>query len=158
MPRPAFPTPVSAPVAQDHIAAPKPTTDNLGDDEEDGDEDGAMEIGVSTTPIGVEELQLAFADLWARGYAHQGRFVVAAGSEMRRTPNPSANAPTLARRQHLIDTGAAVPIPGAADRYRLQVAVAFPSLAIAAKVLCGAHVASDKWRPLRAARPFIIAA
>jgi hypothetical protein len=33
----------------------------------------------------------------------------------------------------------------------------FPSAAIAAKVVTGAHVASNKWTPLRHPQPFIIA-
>lgn len=77
---------------------------------------------------------------------------------MRTTPNPSANGHTLARRQHLIATEAVLPVDGMEDRQRLQMAVAFPSRAIAAKVLSGAHLGSDKWRPLRASKPFIIAA
>jgi hypothetical protein len=120
-------------------------------------EDGPMEVGVTTTPIGVEEQTLAFFDLWARGYEHQGRFVVAAGSEMRRVATASANAHTISRRQRLIEIGTATEIEGMDDRLRLQVAVAFPSKAIAAKVLCGAHVASDKWRPLGAERACVFA-
>jgi hypothetical protein len=122
----------------------------------EADDDGPMEIGVTTVPVGVEELALSFCDLWARGYEHQGRFVVAAGSEMRKVANPSANEHTVTRRKRLIETGTAKEIDGVDDRYRLQVAVAFPSRAIAAKVLCGAHVGSEKWRPL-CARPYVIA-
>ncbi|MDO9413800.1 MAG: hypothetical protein Q7T81_14630 [Pseudolabrys sp.] len=133
--------------------------ENVNDDHADeGDEEGPMLIGVTTVPLGVEELELNYGDLWARGYEHQGRFVVAAGSEMRTTPNPSANEHTLARRRRLISTEAMLPVEGTEDRQRLQMAVAFPSRAIAAKVLSGAHLGSDKWRPLRAAAPFIIAA
>jgi hypothetical protein len=124
----------------------------------DADGGGPVEIGVSTTPIGVEEQELAYGNIWARGYEHQGRFVVAAGSEMRRLANASANAPTTGRRERLIAAGAAAEVDGLDDRYRLRVAVAFPSKAIAAKVLSGAHLGSDKWRPLRAPQPFIIAA
>jgi hypothetical protein len=127
-------------------------------DADDGDEEGPMLIGVTTVPLGVEELELTYGDLWARGYEHQNRFVVAAGSEMRITPNASANEHTVARREHLIATEAALPVEGIKDRRRLQMAVAFPSRAIAAKVLSGAHVGSDKWKPLRASKPFIIAA
>ena len=92
---------------------------------DDGDDEGPMLIGVTTVPLGVEELELTYGDLWARGYEHQGRFVVAAGSEMRATPNPSANNHTLARRQHLIATMAVLPVDGIEDRQRLQMAVAF---------------------------------
>jgi hypothetical protein len=120
-------------------------------------DDGPMEVGVTTTPVGVLELTLTYFNLWARGYEHQGRFVVAAGSEMRRVANASANAHTISRRQRLIELGTATPVDDMDDRLRLQVAVAFPSKAIAAKVICGAHVASDKWRPLGAERACVIA-
>jgi hypothetical protein len=125
--------------------------------DETGEEDdgGPMEIGVSTTPIGVEELELAYSDLWARGYDYKDRFVVAAGSEMRLMTNDSANELTKARRSRLLEAHAFDECGGDRDRRRLRIAVAFPSRAIAAKVLCGAHVASDKWRPLNAARPLM---
>jgi hypothetical protein len=125
--------------------------------EADEADEGPMEIGVTTVPVGVEELALSFCDLWARGYEHQGRFVVAAGSEMRMVVNPSANEHTVTRRKRLIETDTATEVDGLGDRFRLQVAVAFPSRAIAAKVLCGAHVGSEKWRPLCAPRPYVIA-
>ena len=142
--------------ARSAATVPSPSTVPLTTSEDD-DEGGPMEIGVTTVPFDVEEMELAYGDLWARGYEHQDRFVVAAGSEMRKVTNPSANSHTVDRRQDLIDKGAAVPIEGMDDRYRLQRAVAFPSRAIAAKVLAGAHVGSDKWRPLRAAAPVIVA-
>jgi hypothetical protein len=126
-------------------------------DDDDGDDGGPMEIGVTTVPIGAEEQELAYGDLWARGYEHQGRFVVAAGSEMRKVTNPSADQHTVDRRNELISSGALVPINGLDDRYRLKEAVTFPTLPIAAKVLTGAHVGSEKWRPLPAAVPVIIA-
>jgi hypothetical protein len=125
--------------------------------EADEADEGPMEVGVTTVPVGVEELALSFCDLWARGYEHQDRFVVAAGSEMRMVANPSANEHTVTRRNRLIETGTAKGVDGVDDRYRLQVAVAFPSRAIAAKVLCGAHVGSEKWRPLCTPRPYVIA-
>jgi hypothetical protein len=122
------------------------------------DDDGPMEVGVTTVPLGVEELELAFGGLWARGYEHDDQFVVAAGSELRKNANPSITENTLTRRNRLVDTSTVAAIPGVDDRLRLKLAVAFPSRAIAAKVLCGAHVGSDKWRPLRAAAPVIVAA
>lgn len=144
------------PVATAAPSCPSPQLEPGATIDEEGDE-GPMEIGVTTTPIGVQEVGLSFFDLWARGYEHGGKFVVAAGSEMRRIANPSANAHTLERRQGLIESGAATMIDGMDDRLRLQVAVAFPSRAIAAKVLCGAHVGSEKWRPLSADCPYVIA-
>ncbi|MCW5691651.1 MAG: hypothetical protein KIT48_04740 [Pseudolabrys sp.] len=134
------------------LAAPEPVAGETSEEDDDG---GPMEIGVSTTPIGVEELELAYSDLWARGYDYRDRFVVAAGSEMRLMTNGSANDRTKARRDRLIEAQAFDDCGAGRDRYRLRIAVAFPSRAIAAKVLCGAHVASDKWRPLNAARPLM---
>lgn len=134
------------------LTAPERSADESGEDEDDR---GPMEIGVSTTPIGVEELELAYSDLWARGYDYKDRFVVAAGSEMRLMTNDSANELTKARRDRLIEADAFDECGSNRDRRRLRIAVAFPSRAIAAKVLCGAHVASDKWRPLNAARPLM---
>ena len=138
-------------------AAPPPVATEAAADEtaEEEDDGGPMEIGVSTTPIGVEELELAYSDLWARGYDYKDRVVVAAGSEMRVMTNSSANDLTKARRDRLIEAQAFDDCGGDRDRRRLRIAVAFPSRAIAAKVLCGAHVASDKWRPLNAARPLM---
>jgi len=128
--------------------------DEQADEEAD---EGPMEIGVTVVPLGVEEQRLAFSDLWARGYQYGHRFIVAAGSQMRGEANPSANQHTRDRRERLIKAGAAKNVEGTDDRYRLDVAVAFPSRAIAAKVLAGAHVGSEKWRPLAAGRPCLIA-
>jgi hypothetical protein len=114
-----------------------------------------MEIGVTVTPPEVEEAELAYANIWARGYEHQGRFIVAAGSEMRDSLNASVNGHTRRRRAELL-AQAVEAIPGVEDRRRLRLAVAFPSRAIAAKVLCGAHVGSDKWRPLGCATPVVV--
>ena len=117
-----------------------------------------MEIGVTVVPIGVEEQELSFGNLWARGYQYgDDRFIVAAGSEMRAEANRSANQHTRDRRERLLKAGAAKAVEGTDDRYRLAVAVAFPSRAIAAKVLAGAHVGSEKWRPLGVERPCLIA-
>jgi hypothetical protein len=122
------------------------------------DDDGAMEIGVMATPTGTVEYQLAYGDLWARGYPAQEGFVVAAGSEMRTVINASVNPILRTRRNELEDAGVLADIPGLPGRKRLLLSVWFPSWAIAAKVLCGAHVASDKWTPVRNPRPFILVA
>jgi hypothetical protein len=155
---PPLPLPAAALSKLAEVAA-APTLVPEAETATEGDEadEGPMLIGVTTVPVGVEEFALSFGDLWARGYEHQDRFVVAAGSEMRKVANPSANGHTVARRDRLIETGTAKEIDGVDDRYRLQVAVAFPSRAIAAKVLCGAHVGSEKWPLLRAPRPDVIA-
>lgn len=65
---------------------------------------------------------------------------------MRRVANASAIGRPAERRDELIATDAVADIDNVNDRYRLRVAVTFPSKAIAAKVLSGAHVGSNKWR------------
>jgi hypothetical protein len=62
-----------------------------------------------------------------------------------------------ARRAELASANALTDIPGVEGRKRLLVAVWFPSAAIAAKVLTGAHVDSSKWILPRHPQPFIIA-
>jgi predicted GIY-YIG superfamily endonuclease len=122
------------------------------------DETGPMQIGVIATPPLGSELELAYGDLWARGYPAQDGFVVMAGSEVRSVVNPSANPILRARRAELAAAQALVVIPGLQDRLRLRVAVWFPSAAIAAKVVTGAHVDSSKWVQPRYPQPILIAA
>jgi hypothetical protein len=124
----------------------------------EADEAGQMEIGVTATPLGAPEFELAYGDLWARGYPSGDGFVVTAGSEVRTLINPSVNPILYTRRKDLADAGVLVEIPGLSDRMRLTVSVWFPSSAIAAKVITGAHVASNKWAALRNPKPFVIAA
>jgi hypothetical protein len=112
------------------------------------EDDGAMEIGVVATPAGTPEYILSYGDLWARGYpAPDGGFVVIAGSDVRNGVNASTNAMLMTRRQRLEETRALADIPSLTDRRRLVMSVWFPSAAIAAKVVTGAHVASNKWVP-----------
>jgi hypothetical protein len=49
-------------------------------------------------------------------------------------------------------------IRGIEDRKRSMVAIAFPSKAIAAKVVCGAHVDSSKWQLLQVEQPIMLTA
>lgn len=123
-------------------------------DETGDDETGRMEIGVTVTPIGVQESELCYSDIWARGYEHLGRFIVAAGSELRVHENFSIGDRIRERRELLL-ADATSAIQGREDRVRLTVAVAFPSRATAAKVLTGAHIGTDRRRPLRR-MPFVI--
>ena len=122
------------------------------------DEAGPMQIGVTATPPLGSELELAYGDLWARGYPAQEGFVVMAGSEVRSVVNPSANPILRTRRAELAAAEALLAIPGLQDRLRLRVAVWFPSAAIAAKVVTGAHVDSSKWVQPRYPQPILIAA
>lgn len=122
------------------------------------DDSGPMQIGVVAAPPTGSELELAYSDLWARGYHAPDGFVVMAGSEVRSTVNPSAPPIVETRRDELMDADALMPIPGLQDRQRLCVAVCFPSAAIAAKVVTGAHVDSSKWQAPRYPQPILIAA
>jgi hypothetical protein len=124
---------------------------------QDVDDTGQMEIGVPATPGG-SEYELLYGDLWARGYPSDTGFVVTAGSEVRCLINASVNPILHKRRRELAAAGALAEIPGVAERQRLLASVWFPSAAIAAKVLSGAHVASNKWVQLRHPVPLIIAA
>src|SRR4029077_6030669 len=127
--------------------------DNIGPEET-----GPMQIGVIATPPLGSELELAYGDLWARGFPTSEGFVVVAGSEVRSAVNPSAPQIVETQRDELIAAQALIAIPGLQDRQRLCVAVRFPSAAIAAKVVTGAHVDSSKWQPPRDPRPILIAA
>lgn len=127
------------------------------DDAGDAADSGPMSIGVSTTPLGTDEFELRYCGLWARGYPAGGHFVVAAGSEVRSQTNGSVDAITRLRREELFRAGVLSAIPGLGDRRRLVVAVAFPTLSIAAKVLCGAHTAG-RWTPLASSRAVMLAA
>ena len=127
------------------------------DDMTDIADAGPMEIGVTTTPLGAEEFELNYDDVWARGYWSAGHFIVAAGSEVRTQTNGSVNGVTRARRDELFRAGVLSSIPGVADRRRLIAALAFPSISIAAKVICGAHTAG-RWTPLTRSRAAILAA
>jgi hypothetical protein len=122
------------------------------------DDSGQMEIGVVATPCGAAEFQLAYGDLWARGYAANDGFVVMAGSEVRTLVNASVNPILHIRRGALEEASVLADIPGLLERKRLLVSVWFPSMAIAAKVLTGAHVASSKWAAVPDARPFVLSA
>jgi hypothetical protein len=124
--------------------APAQSEEPPPDDAADVADSGPMAIGVTTVPLGSDEFELRYGDLWARGYWAGGKFVVSAGSEVRSTTNDSVNALTRARRDELFAAGVLSPITGVGDRRRLAVAVAFASTSIAAKVLAGAHTAG-RW-------------
>jgi len=126
-------------------------------DDED-DDNGLMQIGVSTAPIGSEEYELNYSGIWARGYPLGDSFVVAAGSEVRASINPSARPIVATRHAMLRDACALAPISGIEDRLRLTLAVAFGSRNIAAQVVCGAQASARHWQRLSHASPVIVAA
>ncbi|HEX7855340.1 MAG TPA: hypothetical protein VF503_16780 [Sphingobium sp.] len=137
---------------------PDPASEIGAADLHAADETGPMEIGVGATPAGTAEYQLVYGGLWARGYPADGGFVVTAGSELRSDINASVNPILHTRRGELEGAGVLADIAGVAERRRLLVSVWFPSPAIAAKVITGAHVASNKWTAVRDPRPFVLAA
>jgi len=123
---------------------------DCNDDDEDLNDTGSMRIGVAGIPAGVREFELRYTDgITARGYASTEGFVVVAGSEFRASVNDSAQRLTADRHRSLKQKGLLEPIPGVKDRLRLLVAVEFPSMATAAKTVCGAHVGASKWCPLQ---------
>ncbi|UPJ60298.1 hypothetical protein [Bradyrhizobium sp. 192] len=120
------------------------------------EEAGPIHIDVPTDTPHESELELSYTGLWARGYLAESGFVVMPGSEVRSIVNPSVNPIIHTRRAELAAADALVAIPGVQDRLRLCVPVWFPSAAIAAKVITGAHVNSSKWIPPRNPRPILI--
>ncbi len=105
------------------------------------DDSGLMEVDVTTTPPNVDEYQLNYFDLWARGYQFGDRFIVAAGSDFHNVETPSVNEIVKTRRRELLARGVLQSIRGIEDRKRSMVAIAFPSKAIAAK-RCAVHMST----------------
>lgn len=145
---PVFRAPSAAAVEAAEPAPSESAPFEANGDELDG---GPLTIDVSTVPLGAAEFGLRYLGLWARGYAHRDRFVVAAGSEVRSEPNGSVDRLTKRRHDQLLGAGVLAPIPGVSDRLRLVVAVAFPTPSIAAKIICGAHT-PGRWLPLEPAK------
>lgn len=115
---------------------------------------GPMRIGVNATPLPGSEVELSYGDLWVRGFPHEGRFVVMAGSEVRHAVNDSAWDWVKDDRKQLRVEGVLLPIAGLEDRERLSVAVDFDSASSAAKVVCGSRDGST-WAPVRYPQSFL---
>lgn len=148
------PTPLGASASPDETVKPESDCD----ESTETDDGSRMEIGIVATPTGAPEFQLAYVDLWARGYEEADGFVVTAGSEIRTLVDLSVNPILHKRRAELEAAGVLAEIPGLSDRKRLMTAVWFPSRAIAAKVVTGAHVSGNKWAPVPDQRPLVLAA
>ena len=121
------------------------------------DDLGEMLIGdgATTVPFGVEESELDYQGLWARGYWYKDRFVVAAGSEVRVDANRVI--PGIVKKRNALEArGALAPIAGVTDRKRLLVPIVLCSDANAAAVCAGAHIGSSAWRPLARNLPLVI--
>jgi hypothetical protein len=113
-----------------------------------------MRIGIIAAPAPGGELELAYGDLWVRGFLHEGKFVVMAGSEVRTSVNASAWDWIKDDRSRLSNAeGALMPIPGLEDRERLRVNVEFDCASSAAKVVTGSRDAS-RWISPRYPQPF----
>jgi hypothetical protein len=108
----------------------------------------AANIGIARLPAGVQGFELHYTGITARGYRSADGFIVVQGSEFRATVNDSTQQLTSERHNLLKQKRLLVPIPGVDDRLRLAAAVEFPTVATAAKVVCGAHVGASKWVPL----------
>lgn len=90
---------------------------------------------------------LEYYDLQARGFLRPDKvFVVLPGSQIRKEQNKSIIKRIRTRRRRLLAGDLTSAVVGANDRESLDVAIGFPSKAIAAKVLTGAHRRTDDWR------------
>jgi len=124
------------------------------EDEGDCDE---MFIGPTTVPLGVQESELKYSDLWVRGYwFNKDLFVVAAGSEVRTATNANVNPGIIKKRNTLEARAALAPIAGLTDRKRLCVPLFLRSDANAGSVCSGANIDSSAWRPLARNLPLVI--
>jgi hypothetical protein len=115
-----------------------------GDDRDNGD----MEIWPPGDPPEGEKIwSLEYTDIEARGYRlPDNRFVVLPGSEIRKEENASIIQKIRTRRLRLLAGDLTERMPGISNRERLKMRVVFPSKAIAAKSISGAHLRTDHWR------------
>lgn len=120
-----------------------------------GQEDaGSIKIGVTAAAPPGSELEIAYFDLWARGYPVDGGFTVLPGSEVFSTNNPSGRGWVDKRRIELREASALLPISGLADRERLCAAVEFQTPSAAAKFVTGSRD-GGKWILPRYSQPFL---
>jgi hypothetical protein len=126
------------------------------------DDCGEMFAGPTTVPVGVEQSELKYCDLWARGFPlnpqdpDDKRFVVAPGSEIRTATNGGVINGIVTKRNMLEEKGFLMPIPGIADRKRLVRSIVLPSRDNAAKVCAGAMIDRYSWRALPDSQPVLI--
>jgi hypothetical protein len=125
-------------------------------DEDNGRDEMLIGHEVTTVPLGVEESELDYQGLWARGYWYsKDRFVVAAGSEVRVATNKVI--PGIVKKRNTLEaSGVLAPIAGVTDRKRLLVPIMLRSDANAAEVCSGAHIDSSAWRQLARNLPLVI--
>lgn len=114
---------------------------------ENGNDKGLDEAAVDRlVALTVEtELEFDYCSIRARGHHSPVGFVVARGSEVRNVEMPSLRKNIKALRADLRAKGIVTPIVGVKDRLRFETAWPFPTAAVAAKFVAGAHVAATKW-------------
>jgi hypothetical protein len=116
------------------------------------DDSGEIFVGPATVPLGAEQAELKYSDIWARGYLlnprdpSDTRFVVAPGSEIRTATNGGVINGIVTKRNTLEEDGFLMPIPGVSDRKRLVRPIVLCSKDNAAKVCAGAMIDANSWR------------
>lgn len=121
-------------------------------DNDQGLEEAAVDRQVALTPE--SELEFDYCSIRARGHHSPEGFVVAKGSEVRDVEMPSLRKNIKALRADLRAKGIVTQFAGVKDRLRFETAWPFPTAAVAAKFVAGAHVAATKWvRPRRSTPP-----
>jgi hypothetical protein len=99
------------------------------------------------------ELEFDYCAIRARGHHSPEGFVVAQGSEVRNVEMPSLRQSIKTLRADLRAKGIVTPIVGVKDRLRFETAWPFPTAAMAAKFVAGAHVAATRWFQPRSSTP-----
>lgn len=108
----------------------------------DDRDDGAVEI-VQAGGVHPDEHLLSYDNIWAWGYPTvDGKFVVRAGSDVRRRENTALLPPVAARRKRLAELGLLGEMAGVTDRWRLLANIEVSSPLLAAKTITGAHVSN----------------
>lgn len=112
-------------------------------------DDGAVEI-VQSGGVHPDEHSLCYDNIWAWGYpTPDGKFVVRAGSDVRRRQNAALLPPVAARRRRLSELGLLGEMAGVTDRWRLLANIQVSSQLLAAKTITGAHVSNRNiWQRL----------
>lgn len=108
----------------------------------DDRDDGSVEI-VQSAGVHPDEHSLSYDNIWAWGYpTSDGKFVVRAGSDVRRRQNAALLPAVAARRRRLVELGLLGEMAGVTDRWRLLANIQVSSPLLAAKTITGAHVSN----------------
>lgn len=121
-------------------------------------DDGAIAFDSTKMSESLDEFELTYDGIWARGAAHPSGFLVRAGSDIRRRENAALLTPIADRRRWLQRQSVLGELPGVRDRWRLMADVLLPSALIAAKTITGAHVTDRSiWRRLSGSSRLLVA-